>query len=334
MTLLTANFTIGTPSYLIVEGLEDELFSYKISYNEFEITVNLPIVEFGCKWGKVGSEIYKQTVDTIEISITKEVGDIPSIPTSKHGGRDYTGISKYFEPHQQEFESLARLIYSRIISHFKFILHQPFLDIKNTNKDDFSNPTWIDSNGIDYGCVRISFCSRMIPGMYNDCMDITPLTAENKNKLIDSINNDFKAELYQHIISDAQSAIFNGDLRRAVFELAVACELVVKRKYFSENNISGLAFDYFEDKGRVRATVLELISSMAEDVLNESFKSYSLIDYTNIEYLFRCRNKVAHRGNVVYKDNSGVLRSPDIGTLKEWYISACKLFAWLDSKQI
>ena len=211
MTLLTANFSISTPSYLIVEGFENELFSYEIFYNMFKVTINLPIMEFGCKWGKIGSDIYRQTVDTIEISITREVGDIPSIPITENGGRDYTDISKYFEPHQKEFESLARVIYTRIISHFKFILHQPFLDIKHANNDDFSNPTWIDSNGVDYGCVRISLCSRMIPGMHNDCMDIKPLTAQNKNNFIDSINNDFRAELYQHLISDAQRAIINCD---------------------------------------------------------------------------------------------------------------------------
>ena len=334
MAVLTAHFKIMTPSVLVIEGEENQEYSYELTTGEYSIKITFSAIEYGPKSGRVGSDIYKQLVNTIEISISKEVGDIPEIPKTEKGGRDYSKITSYFEELRNGYEALAKKYYIRLLSYFKFDLHQPFLDLEYINENEFSNPIWSDSNGVDYGIVRGLHHAEAIPGMHGDCMDITTLTVNDKESLINALKTDKDVELFQQMMSDAQSAILNGDLRRAVFELAVTCELVTKRKYFSENNISGFAFDYFEDKGKVKITVNELITNVASEVLGESFNSYSSIDCKNIDYLFRCRNKVAHRGHVIFKDDSGNLHSPDVRTLKEWYLSVCKLIDWLKSKQI
>ena len=48
-----------------------------------------------------------------------------------------------------------------------------------------------------------------------------------------------------------------------------------------------------------------------------------------IDYLFRCRNKVVHRGNAVYRDARGKLREATNKNLEDWWIAALKLINWL-----
>lgn len=51
--------------------------------------------------------------------------------------------------------------------------------------------------------------------------------------------------------------------------------------------------------------------------------------YNNIVFLFRCRNKVAHRGELIYKDDSGILHPVDNDKLAEWWKSVTVLREWL-----
>ncbi len=92
-----------------------------------------------------------------------------------------------------------------------------------------------------------------------------------------------------------------------------------------------MAFEYLEDKGRINITVLKLIDAVAKQVFGESFKDFNKDAYKNIDYLFRCRNKVAHRAEVVYRDDRNVLHKIDLSTLNQWWESIGKMFDWLNA---
>jgi hypothetical protein len=113
--------------------------------------------------------------------------------------------------------------------------------------------------------------------------------------------------------------------------LAIACEIVVKRCFFAEDSPAGAAFDYLEDKAKVNVRVLELIDAVAQVAFGKSFKIECSQDYRNIDYLFRCRNKIAHRGELSLRDDSGGKLLPDKKLIETWFKSVLALKAWLES---
>ena len=75
------------------------------------------------------------------------------------------------------------------------------------------------------------------------------------------------------LLSDAQTAWFEDGLRRAVLELAICAEVMVKRRFFAAASPAGAAFDYLEDKARVSVRVLELLDPIATEAIGRSYRS-------------------------------------------------------------
>ena len=117
--------------------------------------------------------------------------------------------------------------------------------------------------------------------------------------------------------------------------MAIACEVAVKQTYsakiFAKPTPAGAAYEYLEDKGLINASIPNMIHPVAKKAFGKSFMEDEKSHYHNIEFLFRCRNKVAHRGELVYKDNSDRLCSVDKGKLVEWWESAEILRVWLQT---
>lgn len=332
MAKLSAKFSIYPTFPLTVECKDSDHYLYSLNDGEYHIQIELPFMEGSPKNGLVNSDLYKRLVDKVEINVTKEVGDIPEIPINEKGGRDLSKVSSYYNNLKGGYSKVAGKYYKRLIKFVKFHLKQPFQDDKYIDIDQLSNPSWSYEDGNPIGTISPIFHAQRIPGFDDDTLGSETLKIEHANTVEEKLKLDVGIELYQEILSDAQAAIFSGNIRRAVFEMAVVCELYTKRKYFYEGGASGLAFDYFEDKGKIKVTVLELISSIADEALGESYKKHSPQNFSNIDYLFRCRNKVAHRGQVSFKDDGGNLINPDLKLVKSWYESVENLLAWLSTK--
>ncbi len=332
MAQLIATFII-TPTFpLIIECKDGEEYSYLFEDGEYRAKLNLPIMEGSPKSGRLDSDQYKQLADKVEIIISKEVENIPEIPINENGGRDLYKVSSFYNSIKTGYSDIAEKCYRRLIRFIKYDLKQPFQDEGYINKDQFSNPSWSDDKGNIIGAISPIHHVQPVPGMDGNTLGSETLKASHKQLVEKCLTEDKYIELYQEILSDAQEAIYSEDLRRAIFEMAIVCELSTKRKYFSEGGVSGLAFDYFEDKGKIKITVLELISTVGAEALGESFKANSPDDFKNIDYLFRCRNKVAHRGKALFKNDNGAVTEPDIKIIKEWYKSVECLLQWLSSK--
>lgn len=332
MAKLIATFLI-TPTFpFVVECKDGEEYSYSFNDDEYGVKINLPLMEGSPKSGRVGSDLYKQLVEEVEIILSKEVEHIPEIPINENGGRDLYKVSSFYHGIKDGYSERAERYYQRLIRFLKYDLRQPFQDDENINKDQFSNPSWSDDKGNIFGVISHIHHVQPVPGMDGDVLGAETLKTSHSQIVEQCFKAAKDIELYQEILSDAQAAIFNEDLRRAIFEMAIVCELSTKRKYFSEGGISGLAFDFFEDKGKIKITVLELISTVGAEALGESFKTKSPDDFKNIDYLFRCRNKVAHRGKALFKNYSGATVEPDLEMIKGWYKSVESLLQWLSSK--
>ena len=132
--------------------------------------------------------------------------------------------------------------------------------------------------------------------------------------------------LHEEILSDAQTASFEGNIRRAVLELAITCEIVAKQKYFSEESASGAAFNHLDDR---RVRVVDLIADKALEAFGKSFRIEQNGHYWNIDHLFRCRNNVAHRGELSYKNDGGKSIDVNTKTVSIWWNSVLVLVEWI-----
>jgi hypothetical protein len=138
--------------------------------------------------------------------------------------------------------------------------------------------------------------------------------------------------LHEEILADARTAIVQYNFRRAVLDMAIACELYVKKVFFKTDVVSNAVFDYLIDNKKIEVNVMDLLHKIAKYVFAESFKEKFGKDYINLEYLFRARNKIAHQGEAHYTDQNGKKKTIDDNTLKEWWKSLDQVFNWLESK--
>jgi hypothetical protein len=136
--------------------------------------------------------------------------------------------------------------------------------------------------------------------------------------------------LSEEILSDAQTALFERNLRRAVLGLAIASELAVERKFLSSDSPTVEAFEYLERTSRVGVRVVDFISDVAREAFGKSFKQDHPKHYVNIDHLFRCRNKVAHEGKLSYRDQQNGITA-DYELVARWWDSVLQLIDWLGS---
>jgi len=330
MVMLSGQQTIDLSPNLLVELTGSDGFNVEYSIDEYIVKVNFNVnPDLGSTINtNTGRGLYR--VDKIVIIATKEVTSTPDIPLTEGGGRDFTTLHPYFNEHRPDYSKVIMKVFKKIILYFKYVLNQPFLDDVTFKNNKFGSLQWFDDAGREYGSLVISITSTFIS--INESFDIKPYQEENHNKLLDYLAHDSKIDLQYQLLSDAQAALIGGNLRRGVFEMAVVCELSVKRTFFSKNSFSGDAFEYLEDKGKVKISVLEFISKVACEVFGESFKVAYSDDFENIEYLFRCRNKIAHRGELTFKDINGTLQEATDAMAKKWYLSVRCLLMWLHEK--
>lgn len=138
--------------------------------------------------------------------------------------------------------------------------------------------------------------------------------------------------LSDQLLSDAQSAVFNNNARRAVLELAIAIEVFVKSSFFKREKVAGAAFEYLEDKGRETVKVIELLDGAAQYAFQESFKTVSPNSYRHIDHIFRCRNKIAHRGETIFRDVDGIWQEVNVDLLRTWWSATLEMMSWLKKK--
>lgn len=208
----------------------------------------------------------------------------------------------------------------------RFHLRQPLADALTQIDQHLANPTWKDDAGkIDPG--HWTFVSRGAPGSRNE-FGVVKLERKHDGLLRFALANPTQPSLHHEILSDAQAAAFDGNVRRAVLELAIACEVFAKHKFF-DGDISADLFEVLEDKGKIAVRTLDLID-IGTSMTGKSFRLSERGAYIDIDHLFRARNKVAHRGTVVFRDDRGALHTVDLALLRHWWRSVEKLFSWAD----
>jgi hypothetical protein len=338
---LTARFDVNLQggSFLFKRPMIDDL-RYKTTIGDFdvELFLNTNLPAYYRNMQKRGDPVPKDYTDenyywatsNVRICTTRNEDITAPIPQTIDGRTSYEERRRYFEKLKPAYQQAAWEVLDRAIRFFKYHLHNPNLLSVNPYARDFQNPVWIDESGNEiqnnagYGILT------PLPSLGS--FGVRSLSRHDDQDLMNSLKNPISTDLIEELLSDAQSAAFQGNLRRSALETAIACEIVVKQTFFAKETPSGAAYEYLEDNRKVHVTILELINFVAKKAFGKSFKDDEMPHYKNIDSLFQCRNKVAHRGELKYKDESGMLRPVDKDKLAEWWSSVEILRAWLLAK--
>ncbi len=236
----------------------------------------------------------------------------------------------YFGDRFPAYEEIASKALNRAVRFFKYAMHNPLLE---EFKRIVVAPKWFDENFIELDVIPMKVVLADMTDYAIYQFDANYLTPDRNNELQLVLQEDISVSLYEELLSDAQSALVREHFRLAVLDMAIACEVLIKQFYFFQGSLAAVAFDYLEEKQQVEVSPTELIHKVAKRAFGESFQEFSRNDYNNIEYIFRCRNKVAHRGELTYRDSNGNVITPTPEILEAWWNSIQSLINWLNANR-
>lgn len=326
--MLYAKFNLGISSpclLLLPENAENP--SFIVKFNDFEVKVTMLSGKVSKRkddtdWTKVLGEI--------ELTISREEPDIPpEVIVSSDGRKDFGPQSQYLSKKLPLYKEAALNITNRILCYFQYSLFTPLVRPFPPWDYNLNNPSWLNENRevLKGGNLIVL---PPIPGLDGQLgsRKLIPNELPSLQKFIEAPTD---PSLAYSLLSDAQSAWFEDNLRRSVLELAICAEVMVKRKFFAKSSPAGAAFDYLEDRSKTPVRVLELLDAVAKEAFSRSYKEKDPDSFKNIDHLFRCRNKIAHRGELYFKDDSGITILADKNLVETWWNSVVNLKEWLDS---
>lgn len=328
MYRLTATYNIELPYPFRIRRSEEDPLRFRTVIEEFDVEVVLVCYD-GARYKEKDDLYFTRIVTHIDVSISRDEDSAPpDVIVSEKGTRDFRDRAPWFENKMDEYRLISIEAANRVIRFFRYEMRTPNLQ-EFTGGDEFLNPYWTNENGeeIEPGIIKIN--AGVIRSRGPLLLGEKDFTESEDERLRYVLQNDIEIELHMMFLADTQTSIKNGKLRRAVLEMAIACEVAVKGAIFA-NSTTAAAYECLEDKGRVHTRVIKLIDGFAKAAFGQSFKDVDPIAYKDIDHLFRARNKVAHRGDLTFRDDNGTQHNVDRPTLTAWWASIETLMSWID----
>lgn len=331
MPTLTAKFSIDLSAACLVAWPEELPAEFNLTLDAFDICLRIRPVD-GQRMKHKDDPDWTSVIYSLELDLSRDEAETPpaAIATAD-GKKDLTVQSMFLRERLPDFQATALDISNRFLRFFQYTLNTPLIRPIPGWAHELSNPIWYDSSGAELRGGTATVIAEPVPGIRGE-LGVKKLTPALTGALVAFLQAPQQPSLAQTLISDAQTAWFEGNLRRAVLELAICTEVMVKRKFFAKASPAGAAFDYLEDKAKVSVRVLELLDAVAEEAFSRSFRKEDPTQFRRIDELFRCRNKIAHRGELVYRSDSGDLIKVDAATVESWWHSVAHLKSWLDAQ--
>lgn len=328
MRKLIAIFNIELSSELLIKRGEVEELNYKTRIEGFD--VNIFLISKGSRIKRNNERYSTYPIHEVKITVARDESiEPPPILTEKDGTRDYTQQVPYFQERLPIYREIAATVLNRLISFFKYKLQNPRLENISEKHHSLQKPKWTNETGEEVGKGGYLFYVSGFPSIKSLSFGAKRLTPKDDQRLVNFLKNPLKPQLYQEILSDAQNAILENNYRRAVLEMAIACEIAIKETYFKKSSLASAVYEHLEDKGSINIRLVNLIDKVAKDALGASFRELYENEFRNIDFLFRCRNKIAHRGKPVFRDDTGTRHFVNEQILIEWWKSVEILFKWL-----
>lgn len=328
---LTAKFKIPLHAPLLLKRADDDPLLYEVQLDGYDVSLHLITNRFFRR--KAAKGIYWTVPYTaVEIRVSKEDIEPPPIDQHSDRTRSYETQRPYFEERLPLYSGVAERTLNALIQYFKYRLWQPMLDELPYYVDSLNNPEWIDRNGDEVGKGTGMVSLERTPGLYGELGTVL-FQKKHDTALTRALLSPIEPRLEEELLYDAQVSIIRENVRRAVLEMALTVEVMVKRKFFGGDVAAGVAFEHLEDQGKVNVRVIDLLHSTAMAVYGESFRETNPDEYERLDHLFRARNKVAHRGKAIFRDDKGVLHKVDDAMLRLWWDAVTKLRSWLRVKR-
>lgn len=330
MPTLSARFNLELSSPCLLAWPDGQTPDVFATLGDFRVTAKLLSAEH---WRSKEKDDANWTTGLreLEIEVSRiETDPPPDVIVTPDGKRDLTIQGDYLRLRLPEYQSAALEIANRILCFFQYSLFTPL--VRQIPKWDHSlhNPTWFNANGRELRGGTHTVVVQPVPGLRGE-LGARKLTPADLPELQSFLAAPTEPPLSVTLLSDAQAAWFEGSLRRSVLELAICTEVLVKRRFFAQSTPAGAAFDYLEDKAKVSVRVLELLDSVAVEAFGCSYRKQEPVNYQKIDHLFRCRNKIAHRGELVFRDDSGKIVDVDAPLVETWWHAVANLRLWLQS---
>lgn len=314
----------------LIKWPDEPVPKMQLAVDGFDIALRLLPAEH---WGIQDKDDLNWTtgLQAIELEVSRnETDSPPEVIITPNGTRDLTVQSSYLYKRLPAYRSVALEISNRLLCFFQYTLNTPLIRSIPTWEQALHNPTWYDSSGSELRGGTRTVVAEPVPGIRGE-LGVRKLTPCEAPALVEYLKQPQEPSLAQTLLSDAQTAWFEGNLRRAVLELAICTEVMVKRRFFTKASPAGAAFDYLEDKAKVSVRVLELLDAVAEEAFFRSFRKEAATSFARIDHMFRCRNKIAHRGELAFRDDSGTAIQVDATRVESWWVAVEHLKRWLDA---
>lgn len=343
MPHLTARYEAELPSPVLLQAdrmtsakfkepvFDDGRLRFKAVIGGFDVV--LTIHTHGGGWTQLpdGTALVGAYECVVEVS-REELEEVPEVVTNASGGRDFTPRSPYFQRRAAEYSAATRTCLERFLAYVRFELGQPLIwGAGDSPPHVIKCTTWLDAVGDEIN-PGFQALGATMTGSRHIRWRAEPLRGPDEMSLRNALEVPTTVPLHRLIAAQGKDAALEGDLRRAVMELAIASEIAVKQAFFAPESAAGEAFEYFEEKKLVRAAVVDLLKEPSRRAFGEAFSDAHSDAFEQVEYLFRCRNKVVHRGKLTFRDRSGAPQPVDRTTLRDWVDAVHCLFEWLEAK--
>lgn len=252
---------------------------------------------------------------------------MPETEKLSGGSIGYEKRYKYLNILLPAYSRAASYIANNVVRFIRYELHQPIEGVFSGHEQFFKNPTWKDENGVDIRPGGQVIVLTKLKGVDGELGTIK-IEGKHKYRLELAIINQIDVKLYNEILSDGQMAAFEGNIRRAVLELAISLEVFAKHRFLIGDDNGTKVYEYFEDKGKINIQLLELINIGCSMFKGVALKDHDKAMYQQIDYIIRTRNKIAHRGEPVFKDDAGKQHTVDEKIIGKWFDTINKFYLW------
>lgn len=325
MPRLTATFRVPLSSPILAR-IGKKTRTYEADIDGFRVKFNF--VTDGTSGSKYKKQhLWTRYCEEVEVSASRDENDTPpGVRQLPNGTRDLTPQSQYFSDKIPAYRGVALRVLNNVVAFFKYTLRQPLLAPYNESTQALQAAKWTDASGsVNYTGPRVYVVPRR-PGGGGE-LGVIKFERQHEKRLTKTLASPSRVSLHEELLSDAQAAAFEGNIRRAVLELAVSCEVFVKHPFFDHGSRAAQVVEAMEGKGKISIRVLELLDIGTAIIHGMSFKDSDKAAYQDIDHLFRARNKVAHQGKSEFRDDKGSTHVVDVKRLSKWWQSVGKLFS-------
>lgn len=230
MARLTAKYDLNLKKgQFLINRPQTENLVFKSRIDDFDVELYLCRDTRRGAASVEGNEYWPTSKIRIVVGRNEDIE--PPLPKLVNGKRRFEGLLPYYDERLSAYREAALGAANRAILFFKYKLHNPNLSM--LSKRDILTPSWSVDGGEEFSPI-IEGHSPLYN--HNPGFGIEHLSPQHDSDLENALQIPIDPELSEELMSDAQSAVLQNNLRRSVLEMAIACEIAVKQGFLQKRH--------------------------------------------------------------------------------------------------